>query len=217
MFGGFGSHFRQQVYGGLNNPDDWRNRQQLNQFLYSGQEGRAAAISAPSIPIFTGQLFGINLNVVIDPNPTIHDVFSKNQAVTNTTQISTNDDSELKKHFDFRICRILYDDYKNMTDDQIVQHFKTHGINEQRIVRFDGGSFDPIMYRYLNDDLINMTDDEATKHYIFHGRNEDRFTTLSSRFDPVRYKSLNPDLAHMTDQEARYHYAQYGRKENRAK
>lgn len=169
--------------------------------------------------VFTGNLFGFDFGVQVEALNVISNVKQFVNGKPSEIIIDGNNKTmeELKKYFDFKLLRILYDDYKKMSDEEIMKHYAEQGKNEKRIIMVKCDWFDPKIYKYLNDDLIHLSDDEALKHFIFQGYNEDRPTNLPLNFNPVHYYIINSDIHGKcrTENEVKYHYASIGRKENR--
>lgn len=166
-----------------------------------------------------GSVYGFNINVGTSLTSIFnltHDII---KGVPEITPIdNTKSIEEIKKMFDFNLCRLLYDDYSKMNDEDILKHYSEYGHNEKRIIFLTASFhswFNPRIYKFLNDDLNELSDEQALKHYVLIGYNENKFSCLSSLFSPKVYKMLNSDLADLTDDDAMYHYAKIGRKENK--
>lgn len=140
---------------------------------------------------FSGKIFGMDVQcgLNLDFSREFNDVTGLTKSICVKEQNAENESLEqFKKHFDFKLCRLLYDDYKKMSDDDIVKHYAKHGCNEKRIIYFNCDWFDVKIYKYINDDLNDMSDDEALKHYILIGHQKNYPTMLPKKFDPNIYK-----------------------------
>jgi len=182
-----------------------------NNFVYGGQ-GRSPNIG---ITLFSGNLFGLSFSMNTDVNSLSNlgrDIINKDRITENKNNVNMD---EIRKRFDFKLCRLLYKDYEGMSDEEIMKHYAEYGHKEERVIYFECPWFDVKIYKYLNDDLMSMSDDEALKHFIECGYNENRASCLPKDFDECVYKSLYEDLRDLSNLDAKYHYAQYGRKENR--
>jgi hypothetical protein len=142
---------------------DIQHRKQHNDYMNRVRSGnRNSSGVGFGLNLFSGNIFGLNISANIDLNSVIYSLpIFNNQKTTSIKEVSNCDMNELKKHFDFKLCRLLYDDYVGMTDEQIMEHYATYGHNEKRVVYFSCEWFDPKVYKYLSDDLSHMTDDEA--------------------------------------------------------
>lgn len=189
-----------------------------NNNLYGGGGGHMCVDGwAFPLNVFSGNLFGLNFNVQVEAINVASNIYQFMQGKPSQIIIEGNNRNldDLKKYFDFRLCRILYDDYKNMPDEDIMKHYAEHGHKEKRIIMIKCDWFDPKIYKYLNDDLTHLSDDDALKHFVLQGHNEDRPTNLPQNFNAFNYMLANPDINCMNENEAKYHYASIGRKENR--
>lgn len=77
--------------------------------------------------------------------------------------------------FDFNptIYKHIYNDLTNMTDEEAIQHYICHGINENRKYKYED-IFNPTIYKSIYPDLQHMNDNEATQHFYTFGINEKR-------------------------------------------
>ena len=79
------------------------------------------------------------------------------------------------EYFNIYMYRCFNRDLNYMTDEQLVEHFKTHGYYEKRLYTLDlPDDFDPNEYKNLNSDLSNLNDFELKVHYILHKDSENR-------------------------------------------
>lgn len=123
---------------------------------------------------------------------------------------------------DIDFYRKFYNEFENFSDDEIINHYKNYGINENRIYSFQ--NFNDIFpffsledYIYFNKDLINFkTDIDYLKHFYFSGQFENRKYSIND-FDIIFYKLFNKDLLFSSDKEYINHYLNYGINENRLK
>jgi GR25 family glycosyltransferase involved in LPS biosynthesis len=127
--------------------------------------------------------------------------------------------------FDVYYYKLLNDDLKNMTNDQLIKHYLEYGKNENRLYKFDlPNDFDIEFYKNNYNDLKNFSIDELKLHYILHGKLENRIyksnknnflNNLPSDFNLVIYKNNYIDLYNFTDEQLINHYLSHGKNENR--
>jgi hypothetical protein len=144
------------------------------------------------------------------------------------------DDPSNPSDFDPKIYKELNKDLENLTDQEAIVHYISHGMEEKRKYKKDKivlekddkglpNDFDVKMYKELNRDLKTLSDEKAIEHYINNGIKEKRkykketvnSNELPDDFDPQIYKKMNKDLEDMTDQQATKHYLSFGKYENR--
>jgi len=99
-----------------------------------------------------------------------------------------------------------------MNHNQIIEHFKTIGVHENRKYEFPA-KFDYNFYKkvYLNND--NKYNKEKIKeHYLNEGIKNKFWIKLPDDFDIIIYKKLNQDLNELDEIEILKEYIQYGHK-----
>ena len=146
----------------------------------------------------------------------------------------------LPTDFDPVLYKELNKDLKNLNDEEAIEHYLIHGINENRYYKKKEKSkkknimldkklpndFNATLYKKLNKDLQHFNDEEAIEHYLIYGIYEKRYykkkksinildNVLPSDFDPNLYKKLNKDLQHFSNEEAINHYLMHGINEKR--
>ena len=133
-----------------------------------------------------------------------------NSNVNTNLNVNAND-------FDPCVYKNMYDDLKNMTDEEAKKHYINHGSREKRKYKPDINDFDPSLYKNMYDDLKHMTCEEAENHYFNHGIHEKRkYKPDTNDFNPSVYKNKYDDLKDMTDEEAKNHYFNHGIHEGRS-
>ena len=147
----------------------------------------------------------------------------------------------LPTDFDPILYKELNKDLKNLNDEEAIEHYLMHGVNENRCYKKKKSKkkniildkklpndFNATLYKKLNKDLQHFNDEEAIEHYLIYGINEKRDykkkekkniiildNGLPSDFDTTLYKKINKDLQHFNDEEAINHYLIYGINEKR--
>jgi GR25 family glycosyltransferase involved in LPS biosynthesis len=129
-----------------------------------------------------------------------------------------NHNINLSNDFNASDYKLLNNDLSNMNDEELINHYITQGIYENRLYKINlPNDFNVHDYKLLNNDLSNMNDEELINHYIISGIYENRLykINLPNDFNIHDYKLLNNDLAHMNENELINHYINYGYFENR--
>ena len=148
----------------------------------------------------------------------------------------------LPTDFDPILYKELNKDLKNLNDEEAIEHYLMHGVNENRCYKKKKSKkkniildkklpneFNATVYKKLNKDLQHFNDEEAIEHYLIYGINEKRDykkkkekkniiildNGLPSDFDTTLYKKINKDLQHLSNEEAINHYLIYGINEKR--
>ena len=148
----------------------------------------------------------------------------------------------LPTDFDPILYKELNKDLKNLNDEEAIEHYLMHGVNENRCYKKKKSKkkniildkklpndFNATLYKKLNKDLQHFNDEEAIEHYLIYGINEKRDykkkkekkniiildNGLPSDFDTTLYKKINKDLQHLSNEEAINHYLIYGINEKR--
>jgi hypothetical protein len=124
----------------------------------------------------------------------------------------------LPNDFDINNYRLLNSDLINLNDDELINHYLTNGINEERRYKYIlPEDFDVNSYRILNNDIKYLSNEELINHYLKYGLYENRQYkhSLPEDFDINDYRFLNNDLKHFNDEELINHYLKYGIFENR--
>lgn len=122
----------------------------------------------------------------------------------------------LPNDFNWKRYIELNKDISHITNEnEAVQHYINHGINENRLYKYKiPKDFHWKTYLFLNDDLQMITDEYiAIKHYCVHGRHEcrDYKFNLPMDFDWKEYLKLNPDLNSIDNKkDAVTHYVSIG-------
>ena len=119
-------------------------------------------------------------------------------------------------YFEHEYYTTKYKDLSKMNREQVLQHFKNHGIKEKRKFNKLLDLFDYTFYVTKYKDLSKMNYLEACNHYIKHGIKEKRkFNKLLDLFDYTFYVTKYKDLSKMNYLEACNHYIKHGIKEKR--
>lgn len=147
----------------------------------------------------------------------------------------------LPTDFDPILYKELNKDLKNLNDEEAIEHYLMHGVNENRCYKKKKSKkkniildkklpndFNATLYKKLNKDLQHFNDEEAIEHYLIYGINEKRDykkkekkniiildNGLPSDFDTTLYKKINKDLQHLSNEEAIDHYLIHGVNEKR--
>ena len=116
--------------------------------------------------------------------------------------------------FDCTVYKKIYDDLKNMNDEELIEHYLKHGHRENRIYKIPN-DFDCTVYKKIYDDLESMKDEELIEHYLKHGHHENRIYKIPNDFNCTVYKKIYEDLKNMNDEELMEHYLKHGHYENR--
>jgi len=125
---------------------------------------------------------------------------------------------DLPINFSCNMYKKLNSDLKNLNDIELIKHYFTNGIKENRIYKLDlPNDFNVNMYKELNSDINYMDDVELMIHYFTNGIKENRIYKLDlpNDFDVNIYRKLNSDINYMDDNELMIHYFNNGMKENR--
>jgi len=136
----------------------------------------------------------------------------------------------LPNDFNLSIYKKINSDLKNLSDNELIEHYFNYGKYENRIYKLPD-DFNPLLYKELNLDLINMNENQLIEHFIHYGINEKRIYKkekyennqehnenklyLPKDFYPEIYKELNFDLSDKNNEQLEKHYILYGYKENR--
>ncbi len=87
-------------------------------------------------------------------------------------------------NIDITFYKYIYNDLKNLNDNQLEDHYNLHGKNENRICseidfynRYP--DFNIEIYKKYNYDLTNLNKLDLFKHYIFNGIYENRICSIS--------------------------------------
>lgn len=132
----------------------------------------------------------------------------------------------MSKEIDIIFYKNLYKDLENLSDDQLFEHYYSHGINEDRVVSnkdfYDRyPNFNIFLYKYLYNDLECLSKMELYYHYINNGVFENRITNIQDfyntfpKFDLEFYKDLYNDLKLFSGNDLYIHYFKFGIHENR--
>jgi hypothetical protein len=115
------------------------------------------------------------------------------------------------ENFDINIYK-LYDDLKNMNENELLEHYILFGIQENRIINLPN-DFDFLFYKklYIKYDFEN--DIDIIKHYV---NNTNKIYNVPIDFELETYKRYK-DLEFMNDDEIKIHYLRHGQSENRCK
>jgi len=129
-----------------------------------------------------------------------------------------NHNINLSNDFNASDYKLLNNDLSNMNDEELINHYITQGIYENRLYKINlPNDFNVYDYKLLNNDLSNMNDEELINHYIISGIYENRLykINLPNDFNVHAYKLLNNDLSNMNNEELINHYIISGIYENR--
>jgi hypothetical protein len=128
----------------------------------------------------------------------------------------------LPDDFNIEFYKFLYDDIQNLSDNDVVNHYITYGINEGRIYKnILPDNFDIDLYRFYNPDISYFSDNELKKHYFLYGKDENRKyifdinNDFNKNFDIDIYKYFNDDLHNFTEFDIRKHFILFRDIENR--
>jgi hypothetical protein len=147
----------------------------------------------------------------------------------------------LPTDFDPILYKELNKDLQNLNDENAIEHYLMHGVNENRCYKKKKSKkkniildkklpsdFNATLYKKLNKDLQHFNDEEALDHYLIYGINEKRDykkkekkniiildNGLPSDFNTTLYKKINKDLQHLSNEEAINHYLIHGVNEKR--
>ena len=93
----------------------------------------------------------------------------------------------LPTDFDPILYKELNKDLKNLNDEEAIEHYLMHGVNENRCYKKKKSKkkniildkklpndFNATLYKKLNKDLQHFNDEEAIEHYLIYGINEKR-------------------------------------------
>lgn len=120
-------------------------------------------------------------------------------------------------NFDINYYKNKYNDLKDIhEDDDIINHFKQHGVNEKRIFNENLKNFDFDFYISYHTDLENYSYYDACNHFLDYGVNENRiYNKKLSYFDLEFYKNKYIDLKDCSFLELTTQFLEYGIQENR--
>ena len=127
---------------------------------------------------------------------------------------------------DYDFYKKIYDDLKDLSEEDLFIHYYYHGINENRVMSHEDfyikyPDFNIFLYKYLYDDLKNLSNIEIYIHYIKYGNTENRICSIIDfykkypNFDLEFYKSIYYDLEFLLGNDLYIHYFKYGQFENR--
>lgn len=86
-------------------------------------------------------------------------------------------DKTIPKDFDYKFYQKYYKDLRNMSKDQLLNHYIKNGKKEKRIYNIKyiiPKDFDCNFYRNNYNDLKNMNNEQLMFHYIKNGKKENR-------------------------------------------
>jgi hypothetical protein len=127
------------------------------------------------------------------------------------------------KVFDLNFYKNLNKDLKDLSEMEIIHHYKINGKNENRIIFMEDfydkyKYFDKEFYRNLYYDLKNLSDNEIYSHYYYYGVYENRITNIYDfndyllDFDIIYYKKCNPKIKFNLENEYLFYYCNYNSK-----
>ena len=110
--------------------------------------------------------------------------------------------------FSAQTYKEIHEDLRNLSDDELIEHYICHGIAEGRWYRSPRenelpAGFDVRQYIYFNPDLSHLSDIQAKIHYVMHGQQEGR-RYRDELFDSSRqaYESFLKDVRQWKSDEA---------------
>lgn len=126
---------------------------------------------------------------------------------------------KIPNDFNINMYRSINKDLKNLTDQELLNHYRLHGIHEKRYYKYIiPDDFDVNIYRNNYDDLTDLSDEELKIHYFLYGKKENRvynLNVLPHNFNKNVYRIYNNDLYNLSDNELEMHYMKFGINENR--
>lgn len=116
--------------------------------------------------------------------------------------------NNLPSDFDPKQYKSYYKDLSNLSDNELCNHYVTHGIKEKRIYKKVQNDFDPKVYIELNNDLKHLSLSDATLHYLNYGKSEKRKykheKISSNKTNTINNKGKNNSRDHIVFVVARY-------------
>jgi len=90
--------------------------------------------------------------------------------------INNTVNSKLPDDFDINMYKMLNVDLNHLNDEELIEHYLKHGVNEQRIYKTIKlpDDFDANNYKMLHPDISHFNEKEALHHFIRHGVYEGR-------------------------------------------
>jgi hypothetical protein len=110
------------------------------------------------------------------------------------------------KDFNYFVYKVL-NNFHNMNNDQLTNHWINHGINENRIYSLPDG-FDYNFYRISNN-VIDWDDEKIILHWYNHGKHEGYKYKLPDNFNFDVYKIFN-NVLDWNNGEIVWHWTNHG-------
>jgi hypothetical protein len=130
-------------------------------------------------------------------------------------QEEINIEQLLPNDFDCNTYRNNYNDLKNLTDEELKNHWIQNGRNENRTYK-KIKYFDYKFYKETYPDLKNLSDKELLLHWENHGKKEGRICgKVPNDFNHEKYKKRYADLEKLSDKQLERHWIINGVNEDR--
>ncbi len=122
----------------------------------------------------------------------------------------------LPKNFTVDCYKGLWEDLKDLTNKEVISHYLTKGISEERIYWIPE-DFNCEEYKRLNPELQELNELALKEHYIKQGIKLNRTYKLDlpEDFDVNDYRKYNADLSQLTDLQLLQHYSVVGKNDSK--
>jgi hypothetical protein len=106
---------------------------------------------------------------------------------------------------DFRVStyKLFNEDLRELSDEDAMEHYKNHGVQENRRYKIVPPDFNYIEYLELNTDLHETDEIHATYHYEHHGYYEGRpynkMSTVENKKQVILYPIVETDVIFKTE------------------
>jgi hypothetical protein len=107
--------------------------------------------------------------------------------------------------FNAIIYKKIYEDIKNLSNEEAFYHYVNFGKKENRIYKIPH-DFDYSFYKSIYDDLKDYDNKSLENHYLFYGINENRIYKFPEDFDYDKYKLYNENLLSLSNKELKTFY-----------
>lgn len=107
--------------------------------------------------------------------------------------------------FNAIIYKKIYEDIKNLSNDEAFYHYINFGKKENRIYKIPY-DFDYSFYKSIYDDLKDYDNKSLENHYLFYGVKEGRIYKFPEDFDYGKYKLYNENLSNLSNEELKTYY-----------
>jgi hypothetical protein len=115
--------------------------------------------------------------------------------------------NNLSDEFDEEIYKLMYDDVKYMSKEQILYHYINYGKIEGRIQNakqmlenLNCSDFDADFYKNTYKDLVNLDDSQLAFHYVKYGKTEGRMKNVKQMLENVNCNDLDTDFYNKINQ-----------------